>query len=115
MQGQLFNSAFLTEGITDTPPWVDMDDSKLNDLVEQLRGIFSPFSIQSSLNEAATEDEIIVKVLECLGWTDLLPQQVASGKRREDVPDLLLFPNSKAKSDALKEQRDDRRYRSGIA
>ena len=51
-----------------------------------------------------------------LGWAgDYLPQVNLSGKRREDVPDVLLFPNAKATQAALDESRDDRRYRHGVA
>ncbi|MDR1350101.1 MAG: hypothetical protein LBJ59_04850, partial [Zoogloeaceae bacterium] len=38
-----------------------------------------------------------------------------SGKQREDVPDVLLFPNARAKELAVREKRDDRRYQHGIA
>lgn len=63
-----------------------------------------------------TEQEIIVKVLAALGWSDLLlPQNTASGTRREDVPDWLLFSDSNAKTAALRERKEDRRYRHGIA
>ena len=51
-----------------------------------------------------------------LGWADdYLPQVNLSGKRREDVPDILLFPDSAAKARAIAEAKDDRRYRHGLA
>lgn len=56
------------------------------------------------------------RFLGLLDWQDLyLRQATTSGARREDVPDLLLFPEANAKQAALKEKRDDRRYRQGIA
>jgi len=44
-----------------------------------------------------------------------LPQVNLSGKRREDVPDCLLFASSAQKAAALAEHKDDRRYRHGLA
>ena len=38
-----------------------------------------------------------------------------SGKRREDVPDILLFPDAAAMQVAPDESRDNRRYRHGLA
>lgn len=38
-----------------------------------------------------------------------------SGKRREDVPDILLFRNAEAMRAARDEARDERRYRHGLA
>ena len=78
--------------------------------------MYRPYSAASEINEAITESEIITKVLAQLGWSDLwLPQVTASGSRREDVPDFLLYPDEVAKAHSLKEKRDDRRYRRGIA
>ena len=59
---------------------------------------------------------MIEPVLAELGWGDDTLRQVnLSGKRREDVPDLLLFPDAAAKAAALAEPKDDRRYRHGLA
>jgi len=114
--GQLFTQDFLLHGIRETPVWKALDDSAVTAFVAQLRAVFRPYSGESVLNEAITEDEIILKVLGLLDWQDLyLRQATTSGARREDVPDLLLFPDANAKQAALKEKRDDRRYRQGIA
>src|SRR3990172_8419745 len=115
MQGQLFTSDFLADGIKDTPAWQQLDDTALQVFDSRLKAIYSQFSADSRLNEATTESEIIIQVLGNLGWSDLLPQQIASGSRREDVPDILLFPEAAAKRVALKEKREDRRYRHGVA
>lgn len=115
MIGQLFTHNFLTIGIRDVPVWNAITDAELDAFVDSLRQIYSPFKAGSTLNETTTEDEIIIKVLSNLGWNELLAQQVASKTRREDVPDMLLFPDAKAKTAALKEKREDRRYRHGIA
>lgn len=91
MQGQLFTSDFLTDGIKDTPVWKQLDDAALDAFITHLRVIYDPFKADSHLNEAETEDEIIVKLLDGPDWADYLRQQSASGTRREDVPDVLLF------------------------
>jgi hypothetical protein len=115
MQGQLFTSDFLLDGIKETPVWKNLTDQALDDFVEQLRAVYGPFRADSRLNEATTESEILLKVLRTLGWSDLLHQQTASESRREDVPDILLLKDAAAKTAALDEKREDRRYRHGIA
>ncbi|MBC7481960.1 MAG: restriction endonuclease, partial [Rhizobacter sp.] len=51
-----------------------------------------------------------------LGWgNDYLSQTNLSPKRREDVPDFLLFGDAKAMQTARNEPREDRRYRHGLA
>lgn len=77
MQGQLFTSDFLLDGIKDTPVWKELPEAALDSLGEELRKIYNPFEADSRLNESTTESEILLKVLACLGWSDLLPQQVA--------------------------------------
>lgn len=116
MNGQLFTQDFLLNGIRSTPVWAALDDAALDAFAGQLRAVYAPYATESVLNEAITEDEIIVKVLALLDWPDLTLRQVTSSNaRREDVPDILLFPDAAAKQAALKERRDDRRYRHGIA
>ena len=116
MIGQLFTQDFLLYGIRETPVWKALDESAVAAFVVKLGSVFRSYSADSVLNEAITEDEIILKVLGLLDWRDLyLRQATTSGARREDVPDLLLFSDANAKQVALKEKRDDRRYRQGIA
>lgn len=104
MIGQLFTQDFLSASIADTPAWKSVTDAELDNFVAQIKAVYAPFKMESNLNEPVTENEIIVKVLSRLGWTDILTQQVASKSRREDVPDMLLFPNAAAKTAALKEK-----------
>ncbi len=116
MQGQLFSQDFLTRGVLETPPHQALDASAFAAFDGALRGIYAGFDASSTINEAQTESEIINKVLVELGWDgDFLPQVNLSGKRREDVPDCLLFANSAQKTAALAEAKDDRRYRHGLA
>lgn len=114
MLGQLFTQEFLKTGICDSPLWRSITDTEIEAFIADLKTIYAPFKASSNLNEPMTENEILVRVLVKLGWTDILTQQIASKGRREDLPNMLLFPNLAAKSSALKERREDRRYRHGI-
>ncbi len=88
MPGTLFTEYFLTEGITTTERWLASAAelpgfrSAAAELYERLDGYDRP-------NEAVTEQELIIPVLELLGWADHLPQQGAADG--EDIPDNLLF------------------------
>jgi hypothetical protein len=116
MQGQLFTQDFLTRGISETPPHQDLTDAAFAAFRDALQGIFSGFGGDSTNNEAQTEQLVINKVLVALGWgDDTLPQVNADPKGREAVPDCLLFANSDKKAAALRESKDDRRYRHGLA
>lgn len=116
MQGQLFTQDFLTRAITETPPHQALTEGDFAVFKAALQAVFTDVDATSTLNEAQTEAVVIQKVLLALGWgDDTLPQVNLSGKRREDVPDVLLFANSAQKAAALAEAKDDRRYRHGLA
>ncbi len=116
MQGQLFTQDFLTRAITETPPHQALSDVGFATFKAALQTIFVGVDATSTINEAQTEALVINKVLITLGWgDDFMPQVNLSGKRREDVPDCLLFANSAQKAAALSEPKDDRRYRHGLA
>jgi len=116
MDGKLFSQDFLLDGIKTTPVWEKLSDDALNVFTNDLKRIYAPLAADSQLNEANTESQVIEKVLDLLGWQDITLKQVtATSTRREDVPDFLLFPNDDAKQSALKEKRQDRCYRHGIA
>ena len=116
MQGQLDTQDFLTRAITETPPHQALTDGDFAVFKATLQAVFTGVDATSTINEAQTEAVIIQKVLLALGWgDDTLPQVNLSGKRREDVPDVLLFANSAQKAAALAEAKDDRRYRHGLA
>ena len=114
MQGKLFTQDFLREGIQETDAWNRLDPADLAGFRARIEAIFGAFPADSQANEAVTETEIIFPVLEALGWV-YLPQQTASGKGRQDVPDVLLFADASAKQAALAERRDEPRYRHGAA
>ncbi len=115
MQGQLFTQDFLTRGVTETPPHQALSDAVFAGFSSALQSIFKGLDGASTINEAQTEQIVINKVLVALGWgDDTLPQVNLSGKRREDVPDVLLFADAAAKAAALP-LKDDQRYRHGLA
>ena len=113
MRGQLFTSDFLNEGIKETRFWQDLEEGVFQRSRERVQRIFSAFPASATPNEAVTEDEIIVPVLETLGWTDHLSQQ--STKARRQVPDLLLFADEARKETAMSLSADVDRFRHGIA
>lgn len=116
MQGQLFSQDFLTRGVLETPPHQALSDISFAVFEAALRSIYSGLDASSTINEAQTESLVINKVLVELGWgDDTLPQVNLSGKRREDVPDCLLFATNAKKATAVQEGKDDRRYRHGLA
>ena len=106
----------MHRGICDTPPWLALSDVALGAFSAATQALFAPYRSDSTLNEAQTEQELIVRVLTQLGWgNDTLAQVNLSGKRREDAPDMLLFPDAAAKAAAIADPKDDRRYRHGLA
>ena len=116
MQGQLFSQDFLLRGIRDTPPYQELRSESFDAFRGALTAIYGPLSTASVVNEASTEQDVIAPVLIELGWgADTLPQQNLSGRRREDVPDTLLFASANAKAQAQAEPLEARRYRHGIA
>ena len=114
MQGKLFTQDFLREGIKETDAWKCLDSNELTRFRKCIGAIFDTFPPDSQANEAVTETEIVFKVLEALGWASL-PQQTASSKGRQDVPDVLLFADTATKQAALAERKDEQRYRHGAA
>ena len=116
MQGQLFTTDFLRRGVQETPAWQAQGEPALAVFEAQLRTLFARRDAGSTLNEAQTEAELIQPVLALLGWGEAsLPQVNLSHKRRENVPDWLLFADEQRKTGALLEAKDDRRYRHGLA
>ncbi|MBI3368795.1 MAG: hypothetical protein HY021_10240, partial [Burkholderiales bacterium] len=116
MQGQLFTQDFLLYGIRETPPYRELEAQSLQSFEADLRALFQGLHAGSALNEAQTEQILIEPMLRLLGWgDDYWRQPNLSDRRREDVPDILLFPDSAALAAAKAEPRDERRIRHGIA
>ena len=115
MPGHLFTHYFLTDGIKATPEWQASVASveEFDAFRDSVRRHYDGLSHSQDPNEAVTEQELIRPVLELLGWTDYLPQQGAA--RNEDIPDLLLFPNSGTKERASARPVAEERYRDAAA
>ena len=100
LAGSLFTLDFLTEGILRTERWERLPDGALEAFAERVRPYFAAIGAARNPNEAETESELIWPVIEALGWNAYLPQQKLPGRRREDVPDLLLFASPDDKNEA---------------
>jgi hypothetical protein len=101
LSGSLFTRDFLVEGVAEAPAWQRLDDSAMASLHGRLQDLFAAFARLKNPNESETEKELIWPILEATGWADMSVQQNLSVKRREDVPDALLFPNAHAKQTAM--------------
>ena len=114
MPGHLFTEYFLTEGIRSTDEWgASVSDAAAFDAFgDGVRQRYDALSRSRDPNEAVTEQELIRPVLELLGWADYLPQQGAA--RNEDIPDLLLFPDTDSKERAAARGIGEARYRDAI-
>ncbi len=97
MPGHLFTQYFLTDGIRQTPER-QSQRSAFAAFRDEARRLFQAFPGASNPNETQTEQDLIRPLLQLLGWTDDLPQQTSSGG--ENIPDLLLFPDTQAKTRA---------------
>lgn len=115
MRGKLFTLDFLDEGVRETGAWKELETGEVERFEEALGRIFGAFPVGGSPNEATTEQDLIFPILEALGWDHYLPQQTTSGRGRRDVPDVLLFPDGDAKTDAQEEADEADRYRYGLA
>ena len=114
MPGHLFTEYFLTEGIRSTAEWQSSvsEAATFDAFGDGVRQRYDALSRSNDPNEAVTEQELIRPVLELLGWADYLPQQGAA--RNEDIPDLLLFPDTDSKERAAARGIGEARYRDAI-
>ncbi len=114
-QGSLFTSDFLTESVKDNADWKSISDRDVEELSKALRAIYEAFPTDQTPNEQRTEDDLIWKILACLGWNQFMRQQNLTVKGRDDVPDGLLFANEDAKKRADTNIEEWKRYQHGIA
>ncbi len=114
-QGNLLAKDFLCDSIKKFDGWQTLEDQDILELETDLFDICSRFPVNQSPNESQTEDDLIWPVLERLGWTDMLRQQNLSTFGRDEVPDGLLFADSKSKDLANTFDREWRRYEFGLA
>jgi hypothetical protein len=100
MPGQLFTNYFLEEGILRTGAWQEFlsQPQDLDAFRNQAHALLKNAATFHTINEAATEQELIRPLFDLLGWADYLPQQ--GSDRNEDIPDHLLFGDAASKSRA---------------
>jgi len=97
IQGHLFSSYFLEEGIRETEAWHALtDDDRIFERLRKVCGCFQP----AGADEATTEDDLIRPVLEALGFS-YSRQKSPNAKGRADVPDFLLFADDEHKASGL--------------
>lgn len=97
--GALFSRYYLDEGIRQSEAWQSVSDADVDTVAAALRGALAKVPASGKLGEAETESLVIFPVLAVLGWS-YLPQQKGA-KRRDDVPDALLFVDAAAQKHAL--------------
>lgn len=97
--GGLFSRYYLDEGVRQDVAWSALPDSDVAAFAMTANSRLAEVPASGKLGEAETESLLIFPVLSALGWVHL-PQQKA-GKRREDVPDALLFLDTAAQQQAL--------------
>ena len=115
MPGQLFTHYFLTDGIKATTEWETSvaQPGIFAAFRDGVRQSYNKLRNSQDPNEAVTEQELILPVLELLGWSDYLPQQGAA--YNEDIPDHLLFADPESKQRAVAEGRAEDRFRNAMA
>jgi hypothetical protein len=97
--GGLFSRYYIDEGVQQAVAWSALSDGDVAAFAATAKGYFSKVPPSTRLGEAETESLIIFPLLAELGWLHL-PQQKAA-KRREDVPDALLFLDIAVQRQAL--------------
>src|SRR5258708_6968310 len=111
LEGALYTRDFLERGICEEAAWKTLDDTEVAAIRRQLAALFKKFTAGHKPNEGVTEKDLIYPVLAVLGWGDVLVQQQVSARRRDDVPDALLFADTDHKAAAGKEKEPANRYR----
>ncbi|MBU8544776.1 MULTISPECIES: Eco57I restriction-modification methylase domain-containing protein [Roseomonadaceae] len=98
--GGLFSRYYLDEGVRQGGAWGALPDAEVDAFAVTARAALAKVPASGSLREAETETLLIFPILAALGWPHL-PQQKGN-KRREDVPDALLFLDADAPARVLK-------------
>jgi len=112
--GSLFASQFLSEAVREFPEWTQARTDLVSGTGARLRNIRGRFPARPSTTEAITEDELIWRVLDELGWKAALRQQNLSVRGHYDIPDGLLFTSEEDKNQALNVSEEPHRYNAGV-
>lgn len=115
MQGRLLSDYFANEGIKATDEWKESIKFPQDfwNFEETLRTKYRAIMDAKEPNEALTEQELILPVMHALGWQHYIPQQGTD--RNQDIPDLILYPNSQSKAEALAQQTHSDRFKNAVA
>ncbi len=108
--GSLFTYDYLMESVRNEIEYQKVDIVNLTSRFEE---IFDDFPTAISANEAKTEDDLIWKILETLGWEDFDRQVSLADKGRDNIPDGLLYLDNAYKSKANTCKNDWERYKFG--
>jgi hypothetical protein len=107
---------FLTHGVTQIPPWQDLNTAALTQFKTALLDVFKGININKKINKDQTEKRVTNKILNILGWDQhILPRVNFSHKGCADVPIHLLLVDNDHLIAAKAESEDHRRYRHAIA
>ena len=87
-RGLLLTEFFLVDGILESPPWKALDDSAFRRFVDALPALVGERAENAKINEANTEAEIILPLLNLLGWENAHARQI---HMQSDIPDILLM------------------------
>jgi hypothetical protein len=115
ISGNLFTRDYLLDGIERTAQWKALTDKDVQALWQRLQALAKNFLKIAKPNEAETEKEFIYPVIEALGWTEYQVQQILSQKGRKQVPDALPFADPAAKTLAVGEAQQWKRFQHGLA
>lgn len=113
-QGSLFTIDFLRESIARESDWQTLSESEIDRLAADLGEIYRDFPTDKTPNESQTEDDLIWKILNRLGWTASLRQQILASRGRDDVPDGVLFKDDTVKKQANSFSEEWKRYEFGL-
>ncbi|MBB3900415.1 Eco57I restriction-modification methylase domain-containing protein [Roseococcus suduntuyensis] len=97
--GGLFSRYYLDEGVRQGAAWGSVTDAEVEAFASVARAALAKVPASGNLREAETETLVLFPILAALGWSHL-PQQKGN-KRREDVPDALLFLDPATQAHAL--------------
>lgn len=102
MKGTLFTSDYLERGIKDTDAWRRLDAEGFASFGDHIRAAAGGAPIGGTLNEADTETEVILPILNALGWHSLRQHSIG----RELRPDFVLFTRPEDKAAAVASESD---------
>ena len=101
MQGSLFSTYFLEEGIRETEDWNRLSLDEVQNFLVEISTCFHKIeSLGSDPDEADTEDTVVRSILDLLGFSYLRQKPISD--RRLDVPDFVLFPGEEEKKEFRK-------------